>query len=294
MKKNLIIVLCCLSTGLCAQTETLKVISYNIWNGFDFRKDVERKNNVIDWFVANKPDVVALQELCGYNEEKLLEDAKKWGHNYAIILKDNCHSVGLTSVNPIVLKERVIEDLWHGMLHCETFGIDFFVVHLCPKDRDIRIKESKIILSKIASISNNSFMVLGDFNSQSPFDGDIDLDYPDALKNRRVSDLKNKDNNLLDNEFDYSVMASFIANPLIDVIQRFVKPEDRFTFPAKAKIEAYKSYVELEKDRRRIDFIMVSRELAKKCRNSLVYNKEETDLLSDHYPVMAEFELNDQ
>ncbi len=269
-------------------------MSSGIWNGFDFRKDVERKNNVIDWFVANKPDVVALQELCGYNEEKLLEDAKKWGHNYAIILKDNCHSVGLTSVNPIVLKERVIEDLWHGMLHCETFGIDFFVVHLCPKDRDIRIKESKIILSKIASISNNSFMVLGDFNSQSPFDGDIDLDYPDALKNRRMSYLKNKDNNLLDNEFDYSVMASFIANPLIDVIQRFVKPEDRFTFPAKAKIEAYKSYVELKKDRRRIDFIMVSRELAKKCRNSLVYNKEETDLLSDHYPVMAEFELNDQ
>ena len=124
------------------------------------------------------------------------------GHNYAIILKDNCHSVGLTSVNPIVLKERVIEDFWHEMLHCETFGIDFFVVHLCPKDHDIRIKESKIILSKIASISNNSFMVLGDFNSQSPFDGDIDLDYPDTLKNRRMSDLKNKDNNLLDNEFD--------------------------------------------------------------------------------------------
>ena len=54
-------------------------MSSGIWNGFDFRKDVERKNNVIDWFVANKPDVVALQELCGYNEEKLLEDAKKRG-----------------------------------------------------------------------------------------------------------------------------------------------------------------------------------------------------------------------
>jgi len=295
MKKVLIIVLCCLSTGLRAQNETLKVISYNIWNGFDFRKVVERKNNVIDWFVDQKPDVVALQELCGYTKEKLLEDAKKWGHNYVILFKDECHSVGLTSVRPIVLKERVKEDLWHGMLHCETFGIDFFVVHLSPKDRDFRMKESKIILSKITSINNNSFMVLGDFNAQSPFDGDRDLDYPAALRNKRISDLNNaKYNNLLDNEFDYSVMASFIASPLIDVTQRFVKPEKRFTVPAKAKIEVYKSYGELEKDRRRIDFIMVSRELAKKCRNSIVYNEEETDLLSDHYPVMAEFELNNQ
>ena len=33
-------------------------------------------------------------------------------------------------------------------------------------------------------------------------------------------------------------------------------------------------------------------ELAKKCSNSSVFNDEETALLSDHYPVMAEFELN--
>ena len=62
----LILTLCFVALGLRAQDEKkpLKVISYNIWNGFDFRKDVERKNNVIDWFVDQKPDVVALQELC--------------------------------------------------------------------------------------------------------------------------------------------------------------------------------------------------------------------------------------
>ena len=107
--------------------------------------------------------MLALQELCGYNQETLLEDAKKWGHNHAVILKDNCHSVGLTSVRPIAIKEKVLDGLWHGMLHCETFGIDFFVVHLSPKDRDFRVKESNIIISKIASIENKSFVVLGDF-----------------------------------------------------------------------------------------------------------------------------------
>ena len=48
----------------------------------------------------------------------------------------------------------------------------------------------------------------------------------------------------------------------------------------------------LEKNRRRIDFIMASRELAKKCVNSSVHNDKETGLLSDHYPVVAEFKLN--
>ena len=47
MKKVLVIVLCLLGTSLHAQTKTLKVISYNIENGFDFRKDTKRKNNVM-------------------------------------------------------------------------------------------------------------------------------------------------------------------------------------------------------------------------------------------------------
>ena len=293
MKKTLILFFCFLSVGLCAQDKNLKVITYNIWNGFDFRKDIDRKNGVIDWLVDQKPDVLALQELCGYNQETLLEDAKKWGHNHAVILKDNCHSVGLTSVRPIVIKEKVLDGLWHGMLHCETFGIDFFVVHLSPKDRDFRVKESNIIISKIASTDNGSFMVLGDFNSHSPFDGDIDLVSPEFLERIRMSDLNNKaNNNLLDGEFDYSVMSSFMSYPLIDVTQRFVGSQDRFTFPGEVLLKNYKSKESLEKNRRRIDFIMVSRELAKKCVNSTVHNDKETGLLSDHYPVVAEFKLN--
>ena len=293
MKKTLILFLCFLSAGLHAQDKDLKVITYNIWNGFDFRKDIDRKNGVIDWLVDQKPDVLALQELCGYNQETLLEDAKKWGHNHAVILKDNCHSVGLTSVRPIVIKEKVLDGLWHGMLHCEVFGIDFFVVHLSPKDRDFRVKESNIIISKIASTDNGSFMVLGDFNSHSPFDGDIDLVSPEFLERIRMSDLNNKaNNNLLDGEFDYSVMSSFMSYPLIDVTQRFVGSQDRFTFPGEVLLKNYKSKESLEKNRRRIDFIMVSRELAKKCVNSTVHNDKETGLLSDHYPVVAEFKLN--
>ncbi len=292
MKRILLILCCCLCFSAQAQKTNLKVISYNIWNGFDFGKDIERHDRTIDWLISKAPDVVALQELCGYNQEKLLEDAIKWGHNYAIILKDECHSVGLTSSEPIVLKAKVRDDLWHGMLHCKTFGIDFFVVHLSPKDYDFRVKESTIIKVNVDELESNSYMVLGDFNAQSPFDGDRDFNFPEALSNKVQSDEQNeKYNTLIDEEFDYSVMSTFLSIPLIDIAQKYVSAKDRFTVPTKARREQYRSDAALEKDRRRIDFIMVSRELAKHCTNAWIFNKEDTSLLSDHYPIMAEFQM---
>jgi endonuclease/exonuclease/phosphatase family metal-dependent hydrolase len=277
------------------ETTTLKVLSYNIWNGFDWGKDEERREKLTSWIYSKKPDVVALQELCAYTEEKLLEDAKKWGHDYAIILKNDGYPVGLTSSKPIHLKERARENLWHGMLHCETWGIDFFVVHLSPADRDFRYREAQIIKGKVENIENENYIVLGDFNAHSPFDGDQDLSNTSLLEKIRMSDDKKENqNNLLDRQFDYSVIASFLALPLIDVVRRYVEPEDRFTFPARALIGIWQTAEEIEKNKHRIDYILASRALAKTCTNAFVFNKEETGLLSDHYPVMAEFRLHNR
>ena len=85
---------------------SLKIISYNIWNGFDRAKDIDRKKNMGDWVVLQNPDVVVLQELNGYTKEKLLQDAKKWGHNYAEIVKITGYPVGITSNKPIEVKEK--------------------------------------------------------------------------------------------------------------------------------------------------------------------------------------------
>lgn len=274
------------------ETATLKVLSYNIWNGFDWGKDEDRREKLTNWIHSKKPDVVALQELCAYTEEKLLEDAKKWGHDYAIILKNDGYPVGLTSSKPINLKEKARKNLWHGMLHCETWGIDFFVVHLSPADRDFRYREAQIIKKKVENIKNENYIVLGDFNAHSPFDGDHDLSDNSLLEKVRKSDAqKDNQNNLLDKQFDYSVISSFLSLPLIDVTRRYVGPDNRFTFPARVLIGIWQTAEEIETNKRRIDYIFTSRALAKTCTNAFVFNKEETGLLSDHYPVMAEFRL---
>ncbi len=302
-KKNnaviLLVFLLCFEQLMCqnnkihvAESTTFKVLSYNIWNGFNWGKDKDRRANLISWIQSKKPDVVALQELCGYTEEKLLEDAKKWGHEYAVILKKEGYPVGLTSSKPIIIKEKARDNLWHGMLHCVTWGIDFFVVHLSPSDRDFRNKEAEVIIEKIRNSKNENYIVLGDFNAHSPFDGVLDLKNEHLLDKNRKSDLKNeKYNNLLDGQFDYSVISSFLSVPLIDVTRRYVEPEKRFTFPAKSLIGIWQTAEEVEKNKHRIDYILTSRTMSSICTNAFVFNNGATSMLSDHYPVMSEFQL---
>ena len=191
-------------------TENLKVMTYNIWNGFDWAKDTQRKENWISWIQDQNPDVLALQELCGYDEEQLKVDAAKWGHNYVLLLKTEGYPTGLTSRKPITLKERLTDELWHGMLHCTTYGIDFFVVHLSPADCDFRFKEANIIVKKVKGSNSENYIVLGDFNAHSPFDEDL-MKNNQALLKKYVKNNSDKYSNLRLGEFDYSVVSTFLS-----------------------------------------------------------------------------------
>ena len=85
------------------------------------------------------------------------------------------------------------------MLHAKTTGINFFVVHLSPSQYKFRVKEVEIITTKIKAIKkeNQHYMVLGDFNSHSPFDGDFDKEFS-SQHNKELDENKNA--NLLDDE----------------------------------------------------------------------------------------------
>lgn len=275
-----------------SQESTMKVISYNILNGFDWGKDTIRKANVVSWIDSQNPDVVALQELCGFTQEKLEHMAQKWGHKYAVILKTKGYPVGLSSNKPIEIKERLLEDLWHGMLHCRTWNTDFFVVHLSPADWKFRKKEAEIITRKIKECctSIDPVIVLGDFNAVSPFDGDFNLRNPYELERMRKSDAKNnKYKNLRNGEYDYSVLSLFLSLPLTDVCQRYVDENQRTTCPTPINVPKWLTADEMKITKSRIDYILTSSSLSAKCIDAKIFNGEDHYYLSDHYPVMAEF-----
>jgi exodeoxyribonuclease-3 len=270
----------------------LKVISYNIWNGFEWGQDSVRRGEVLDWIEAQKPDVVALQELCGFTKEKLSEHAKSWGHPYAEILKTSGYPVGITSTKPIYIKERILENMHHGALHCQTWGIDFFVIHFSPFSYKKRNQEAVIILSKLSKLKKdqNKYMVLGDFNAVSPFDADFYKGNEGMLKSMRESEKQHDHvRNLSDGQLEYGVMSNHLGFPLIDVVQRFTTSlEQRISCPTRVfeKEKGEGSHP----NSKRIDYILASPFLAEVCVNAIVSNGPETFYLSDHYPVVAAFE----
>ncbi len=273
--------------------KTLKVISYNIWNGFDWGKDHVRREKCVNWIKSKKPDVVALQELCGYDEEKLREDALKWGHKYVQLLKTEGYPTALTSNRPIELKERKIDSFWHGLLHCKTYGIDFYVVHLSPADAKFRLREAKMIVQDIQESGSDNYVILGDFNANSPFDA-YALEKNNGLREKyKPKNANAKHSNLLHGNFNYSVIGQFLACPAVDLaLNKVDLVNEGHTFPAPALIGNYNhTNKSIEENRVRIDYILASPSLGTSCVDFKIFNQQETHKLSDHYPVMAEFRL---
>lgn len=276
-----------------------KVITYNIWNGFDFGKDEARRARLQQWMAAQKPNVVALQELCNYTPEKLKADAASWGHPYSVLMKTTGYSVGITSDRPVELVEKITEGMSHGALHCQTNGIDFLVVHLHPGSYAKRRIEAGVLTEKVKQIRKTSArtMVLGDFNSHSPFDADL---YPSngyfLERLKKSNSGKGEDGNLDHGELDYGVMSAFLALPLYDVARKYTSGmQQRGSFPTRALGEINKETAEqLDSRKERIDFIMVSPDLYQKCTSAKVLNGEPTWYLSDHYPAVATFNLSDE
>ncbi|WP_339922605.1 endonuclease/exonuclease/phosphatase family protein [uncultured Cyclobacterium sp.] len=290
---------CLLSHSLFAQSDTLKVLSYNIWNGFDWGNDLERKQKMTAWLKEVNPDVIGFQELNDFTAEDLKIWANEFGHGYSVLLKEHGYPIGITSKEPIHLKTKMQGGLWHGMLHAETFGIDFIAVHLSPHDWEFRRREAEMICEyaekAILNTPNKQLMILGDFNSHSPFDWKFDNENPFSLKRNQLSDSLRRVQNgpnayqtLRDGTIDYSVISRFLSLPLIDTIQKKIAAGEKKTFPT-PMVGQDISKSDFEKYRNRIDYILVSSNLESALLEAKILNQGTPDILSDHYPVLASF-----
>lgn len=282
-----------------AQNQSLKVISYNIWNGFDWGKDQEREQAMIQWLKEQDADVIGFQELNAFTPDKLARLAREWGHPYSLLLKEDGYPIGITSKTPLELKGRLLGGFWHGMLHAKTRGIDFLVVHLSPQDWQFRRSEAEIVSTYIENVliknGQDKYMVIGDYNAHSPFDAGFDLAHPETLRRNREGDRQRFEEKgaeafqtLRDGSFDYSVMSRFLSLPLIDVVQIHTEANRKSSFPTPL-ITQDLSPEERAGYRQRIDYILVSPFFEFRCTDARVINTGTPDRLSDHYPVVASF-----
>lgn len=268
-----------------AQKSTvLRIISHNVWYGFT--KVPERKDSWIAWMKEQDPDIVSLQELNEYSAEKLAEDALRYGHPYSVLLKEEGFPTGITSRFPIEDVSRIREGFHHGLLRVQIEGIYVYVIHLHPSNWNTRTIEIKLILQDMATLPKDSRIVLaGDFNTFSPLDSDF------YSHNRLEAFFSERDSlygesNLHKGQLDYSVIREVMDYGLVDLEASM--RDTSFQFPG-----TFPTLVEKEGDhgdQRRLDYVFASGNLAEKVIRADIISNNTTLLLSDHLPVIVDFE----
>ena len=252
--------------------EKVRVMSYNIFNGFDWGKDTDRINRFVDYIEEQDPEVLALQELCGFTPETLQTLAEKYGHPYTVLHKEGGYSVGITSKKPIKLVKKLTEGYGHGLLHVETYNHTFLVTHLNPSSDKIRLKEANNITEYMAENKlTTKTLLMGDLNAVSPFDADY------------------LEQNRYDSPNDYSVISQFLSAQLYDICRVYVPREKRLTFPTAILIYNSKNRAVQESKGSRIDYIFGTKDMLESITDAYILNENDSDYLSDHYPIAIDF-----
>ena len=277
------------SNGQPAGKEKLRVISYNIWNGFEH--DASRRANFIKWIKGQQPDILAMTELVGFTEKDLGQLASEYGHKYYAIVKEEGYPVGITSNEPITVVKKQVEDFWHGMLHVKTYGLDIIVTHLSPHDWKFRLKEAQMLTKYIQDNQLDNCMVMGDFNAYSPFDADWVETHAQLIENMQKWDAEQETyRNMRDGRFDYSVLSKFLSIGLTDICRLYVPADKRTTFPAAFLYGWQHGDTRLHGIGERLDYILVSPSLVSRCLDARIHNGIETEGISDHYPVSVDLQ----
>ena len=253
------------------EKEKLRIISYNVFNGFKGMADKDRMGRFSHWMKEASPDILALQELSNFSTQDLLTFAKGWGHSYAALVKERKgHPSGIPSQYPIEVKSRILDGFWHGLLHVRIREFDILITHLSPFEVKTRQDEVRRIIEYARTIKNEKILLMGDFNSTSPFDADW-------LESR-----------MPDRWFDYSVISALLAVPFYDLCYRYVQPEKRGSVPTQILEHVSRNPYVVAKYSKRLDYIFGTKAMSDLTVDGFILNGEDNDYLSDHYPVGVE------
>jgi len=208
---------------------TIKVITHNVWYGFT-KKIEPRHTDWLKWMASEQPDVVSLQELNTYTQEKLSSDAQHWGHPYSVLLKEDGFATGITSRFPITNVAKIREGMHHGLLRCRIQGIWFYVIHFHPSDYARRIEEASLLAKDIQQLGeeNPQIILAGDFNGFSPADRNQYESDPKLVPFFEMLDERNRNaRNLNDGKIDYGGIEAILQQGFIDVVANVSRRRSR-------------------------------------------------------------------
>jgi len=259
-----------INNNAVAKSLPLKLISYNILEGMKM-DTTSGKSAFVEWVKEKNPVILAIQEANSFTQASLEELAHKYGHPYAVLVKEKGYPTALTSKYPIVNISKVTDNMTHGFIKAQIKGINIIVLHLNPHNYLKRREEIAVILETIGSSNQKKWMIMGDFNSLSPLDS---LRYADgkllqrALENAKANPTKL---GLLDGkQFDYLVQQKILDYGLVDAF-KLMNPKNL--------------------NYNRIDYIYLSKDLKDNVTRTEFIHDNFTNHYSDHRPLIFEINL---
>jgi exodeoxyribonuclease-3 len=264
----------------------MRVLSYNtLFGGWDGNED-RRFQLQAEIVTGPKPDVLLVQEAkqfesgggqrlyqveAAFQMRAFLAVAPHTGQNTAIFVREG--------IRPVSFEADAVH--FH---HAAAFGafrvpgveqpVTFISAHLCPFGPEVRLREASYLVNHAAP--DRFTLLAGDFNSVSPFDPEPALsELPGHFRARYASaDGKTADRRVLQLLYH----AGFE-----DIAHRFNRHTDPTVPGAAFKGTEFVQF--------RSDYILTSAALAEKAVAYEVIKNDQTDKASDHYPILAEFNL---
>ncbi|MFT0534340.1 endonuclease/exonuclease/phosphatase family protein [Castellaniella hirudinis] len=265
----------------------LTVLTYNtLFAGRDGANDT-RAQAQIELIDQVRPDVFLMQEAKGFDtngaawlyatEDRIgmrgfLAVAPRTGQNVAIFIRE--------PLRPLAF-EADGAHFHHALATLKVAvpgrsdPVTFISAHLCPNGPAVRRREAAYLAVQAAP--DKLTLVTGDFNSASPHDSDPQ-DWPSLAPHHRARYLADDLHGL-----DRSVLAHLEAAGWVDVGHRLDAAATP-TVPTAA-------YRDVEFATMRCDYLLASQALAARARSYQVIRNALTDAASDHYPVLATFDL---
>lgn len=262
-----------MSMHIIVAQDNLKILQYNVLEGF--RNDSLIQNEFIAWLEDFDPDIIAYQEMNDFTQKKLETFALRYGHEYAILSKEEGYPVAITSKFPIVNVQKVLDNMWHAYIYAKVSDVHVFVVHFSPHQLIKRRAEIRQVLAHAALLpQDEKILITGDFNSYSPSDSLI-YDSEKLNAYREVEKKHGHIRNLDHGKFDYSVIESIENAGYTDLQKSYSK-------------EFCQSLVA---GKNRIDYMFANESLAKLLSSTEIIVDSKTQELSDHYPSFSIFNL---
>jgi endonuclease/exonuclease/phosphatase family metal-dependent hydrolase len=265
----------------------LTVLTYNtLFAGYDGTDD-RRAQAQVGLINELKPDIFLMQEAKGFDangnarlfalESRIsmrgfLAVAPRTGQNLAIFIREPLRPIAFEADGAHF--HHALATLKVSLPDSEK-QITFISAHLCPNGPDVRRREAAYLAVQAAP--DKLTLVTGDFNSASPHDAE-----PEGFE---VLPAHHRARYLADDlhTADRSVLARLEAAGWIDLGHRL----DAATVPTVPTPACH----DVEFAAMRCDYLLASNALAEMATSYQVIRNAVTDTASDHYPVLATFEV---